>query len=176
MKRRILTCALAFTGLTAFAQQNEWLDPNVNQINRAPMHTSYFAYEGYEEALKGDKVNSENYLTLNGNWKFHWVPKPDERPADFYRPGYDVSGWDEIPVPSNWEMLGYGTPIYTNVTYPFKNAPSMILPQEGYTNEHETNPVGSYRRDIEIPAGWDGKQVFLQISLYLKACHTRNIT
>ena len=86
---------------------------------------------------------SSRYMLLNGMWKFHWVKSPDERPADFYRERYDVSAWDEIPVPSNWEMHGYGTPIYTNVTYPHKNQPPFILPQKGYTNQTETNPVGS---------------------------------
>ena len=111
MKRRILTCALAFTGLTAFAQQNEWLDPNVNQINRAPMHTSYFAYEGYEEALKGDKVNSENYHTLNGLWNFNWVEHADQRPTDFFKTDFNDKGWGDMKVPGIWELNGYGDPI-----------------------------------------------------------------
>lgn len=146
----------------------EWENEQIFAVNKLPGHVTRIPYPDVQSMREDgyylrpwEMPSSGLYLSLNGNWKFHWVPKPDERPADFYRPGYDVSGWDEIPVPSNWEMLGYGTPIYTNVTYPFKNAPSMILPQKGYTNEHETNPVGSYRRDIEIPAGWDGQQVFL---------------
>ena len=77
------------------------------------------------EEMKGDpsytrpwiRNQSSRYLLLNGDWKFHWVKQPSERPVDFYKPGYDVSAWKEIPVPSNWEMLGYGTPIYTCLLY-----------------------------------------------------------
>lgn len=75
--------------------------------------------------------SSSFYSSLNGQWKFYWAKQPSERPVDFYKTTYDTSTWDEIMVPSNWEMLGYGTPIYTNVNYPFKNLPSKILPQKG---------------------------------------------
>ena len=155
MKRRILTCALAFTGLTAFAQQNEWLDPNVNQINRAPMHTSYFAYEGYEEALKGDKVNSENYLTLNGNWKFNWVEHADQRPTDFFKTDFNDKGWGDMKVPGIWELNGYGDPIYVNVGYAWRSQFKNNPPQVPTVNNH----VGSYRREITIPADWKGKEI-----------------
>ena len=101
------------------------------------------------------------YQSLNGNWKFNWVKQPSERPVDFYKKDYDVSSWKEIPVPSNWEMLGYGTPIYTNYTYPFKNNPPLIQSQRGYTNEKEPNPVGSYRRSFILPDDWGDKEVFL---------------
>ncbi len=148
--------------------KEEWQNEQIVGINKLPGHVTRIPYPDVE-SMRADGYylrpwempQSELYLSLNGNWKFNWVRRPDERPAGFHKPDYDVSGWDEIPVPSCWEMLGYGTPIYTNVTYPFKNAPSLILPQKGYTNEHETNPVGSYRREVEIPAGWDGKRVFL---------------
>ncbi len=75
----------------------------------------------------------------------------------------NISSWKEIPVPSNWEMHGYGTPIYTNITYPHKNNPPYIQPQKGYTNEIEVNPVGSYRRDFTIPADWNGKEIILSL-------------
>lgn len=79
---------------------------------------------------------------MNGNWKFNWVKQPSERPVDFYKTSYDVSGWKEIPVPSNWEMHGYGTPIYTNITYPIRNNPPFIQGQRGYAVEKEPNAVG----------------------------------
>ena len=104
---------------------------------------------------------SSRYLLLNGDWKFHWVKQPSERPVDFYKPGYDVSAWKEIPVPSNWEMLGYGTPIYTNITYPIRNNPPFIQGQRGYTVEKEPNAVGSYRREFSLPADWKNKEVFI---------------
>ena len=80
MRKNILLCTLALAGLTAFAQKNEWQDPNVNAINRAPMHTNYFAYESEDAALNGCRVASTNYVTLNGTWKFNWVKDADQRP------------------------------------------------------------------------------------------------
>ncbi|MDR2947652.1 MAG: DUF4981 domain-containing protein [Prevotella sp.] len=146
----------------------DWENETIFAINKEPGHATYIPFPSVE-SLKADKSfdkpwedpSSSLYMTLNGNWKFHWVKKPDERPQDFYKMNYDVSSWKEIPVPSNWEMHGYGTPIYTNITYPHKNNPPFIQPQKGYTNEVEVNPVGSYRRDFTIPADWDGKEIIL---------------
>ncbi|MDR1223570.1 MAG: DUF4981 domain-containing protein [Tannerella sp.] len=148
--------------------KTEWENETVFAINKEPGHATCIPYPSVE-SLKADKYfekpweepNSSLYLSLNGNWKFHWSKQPSERPADFYKTSYNVSAWKEIPVPSNWEMLGYGTPIYTNATYPFKNIPPLIQTQKGYTVEKEPNAVGSYRRDFTVPAGWDGKEIFL---------------
>ena len=93
---------------------------------------------------------------LNGNWKFNWVPKPDDRPVDFYKTDYDVSIWKEIQVPSNWQLHGYGIPIYTNIVYPFKVNPPFI--------QHENNPVGSYRRNFSLPDEWEGKEIFIHFA------------
>lgn len=146
----------------------DWENETIFAINKEPGHVTYIPFPSVE-SLKADKSfdepwqepSSSLYMTLNGNWKFHWVKKPDERPQDFYKMNYDVSSWKEIPVPSNWEMHGYGTPIYTNITYPHKNNPPFIQPQKGYTNEVEVNPVGSYRRTFTIPENWDGKEIIL---------------
>lgn len=146
----------------------DWENETIFAINKEPGHATYYPFPSLE-SLKADKTfdkpweepASSLYKSLNGNWKFNWVKKPSERPVNFYKMNYDVSAWKEIPVPSNWEMHGYGTPIYTNITYPFKNNPPFIQPQKGYTNEIEVNPVGSYRRDFTIPADWDGKEIFL---------------
>ena len=89
------------------------------------------------------------------------LEQPSERPVNFYKPNYDVSGWKEIPVPSNWEMYGYGTPIYTNITYPHRNNPPFIQGKKGYTIMDEPNPVGSYRRDFNIPDDWKGSEIFI---------------
>ena len=99
-----------------------------------------------------------------GTWKFSWVKSPDLRPIDFYKPEFDVSSWKVIPVPSNWEMQGYGTPIYTNITYPFKrNAPSVTdTPNDhSWTAYGQRDPVGSYRRDFTIPEAWGGRETYL---------------
>ena len=118
MTRKVLICAIASLGLTAFAQQPEWQDPNVNAINRAPMHTNYFAYESEQAALKGCRLASDNYMTLNGTWKFNWVENADQRPTDFYKADFNDKGWDDMQVPGVWALNGYGDPIYVNVGYP----------------------------------------------------------
>lgn len=148
--------------------ENDWENEAIFAINKEPGHTTYVPFPSVQ-ALKNDpsyqkpwiRNQSSRYQLLNGNWKFNWVKQPSERPVNFYKPSYDVSAWDELPVPSNWEMHGYGTPIYTNITYPFRNNPPFIQTQKGYTNEKEPNPVGSYRRDFEIPADWSGDEIFL---------------
>lgn len=151
--------------------KGEWENETIFAINKEPGHATYIPFPSVE-SLKADKSfekpweepSSSLYMTLNGNWKFNWVKQPSERPMDFFKPGYNVSAWKEIPVPSNWEMHGYGTPIYTNITYPYKNNPPLIQPQKGYTNEKEPNPVGSYRREFNISEDWDGKEIFLQFN------------
>ncbi len=155
-KKTVLLCAFALAGVSAFAQQNEWQDPNVNAINRAPMHTHYFAYESEKAALKGNLCASDNYISLNGTWKFHWVKDADQRPtADFYKVDYNDKGWDNIKVPGVWEMNGYGDPIYVNVGYAwrnqFKNNPPYV--------PTENNHVGTYRKEITIPSDWNGRQI-----------------
>ncbi|KAA8477190.1 beta-galactosidase [Arcticibacter tournemirensis] len=147
----------------------EWENEEIFGVNKEPAHVSYIPFASAEE-LKNDptyktpweKTKSSLYQSLNGNWKFNWVKQPSERPLEFYKPEYDVSSWKEIQVPSNWEMHGYGTPIYTNITYPFKNDPPFIKPEPGYTNEKEPNPVGSYRRSFSIPENWAGKRIYLR--------------
>jgi beta-galactosidase len=102
---------------------------------------------------------------LNGNWKFHWVGTPEARPVDFHKPEFDVSGWKEIPVPSNWQLHGYGKPLYTNSEYPFAANPPRVMdePPGHFTNfpEELRNPVGSYRRNFTIPAEWKDQPVHL---------------
>ena len=155
MTRKVLICAIASLGLTAFAQQPEWQDPNVNAINRAPMHTNYFAYESEQAALKGCRLASDNYMTLNGTWKFNWVENADQRPTDFYKTDFNDKGWDDMQVPGVWELNGYGDPIYVNVGYPWRSQYKNNPPYVPTVNNH----VGSYRKVIEIPADWKGRQI-----------------
>ncbi len=148
--------------------KTEWEDETIFAVNKEPGHATYTVYPTIA-SLKADPnfetpwltPQSEYYQSLNGSWKFNWVKQPSERPVNFYKENFDVSGWKEMPVPANWEMNGYSIPIYTNITYPFKNNPPLIQPQKGYTNEKEPNPVGSYRRTFNIPANWDGKEIIL---------------
>ena len=154
-KASILPCALLLS-LGAGAQTfKEWQDPELNQVNRLPMHTNYFAYENAQKAKAGIREKSENFLSLNGIWKFNWVKDCDMRPTDFYRVDFNDKGWATMPVPGIWELNGYGDPVYKNVGYAwcnqFRNNPPMVPTQN--------NHVGSYRRTITIPEGWSGKQI-----------------
>ena len=150
-------------------EHHDWEDETVFGINKEPGRSTAIPFKTLDELKSSPSFNepwkvpvSSKYQLLNGNWKFNWVKQPSDRPVDFYKIDYDVSGWKEIPVPLNWEMHGYGTPIYTNITYPFANTPPFIKSVTGWTCEKEPNPVGSYRRDFDIPASWTkNQQVFL---------------
>jgi len=131
----------------------DWENPQVVGLNKEAGHCTLVPYPDTRAALRCERQASEFYKSLNGKWKFNWVSKPSDRPVDFYKPGYDVSKWDEIPVPSNWQMHGYGRPIYLNMRYPFTVNPPYI--------PHDYNPVGSYRTEFEIPGTWKDRQVFL---------------
>ena len=150
------------------SSKNDWENERIFAINKEPGHPTLIPYASEAEmvadaayARPWERTASSRYLLLSGKWKFHWVKAPEERPVNFFKPAYDVSAWEEIDVPSCWEMKGYGTPLYTNVTYPFLNNPPFIQAQRGYTMEKEPNPVGSYRREFTLPADWAGKEVYL---------------
>ena len=134
----------------------DWENPEMIGRNKEPAHCTLIPYPDVGAALTGVREASVFYQSLNGKWKFNWVPRPDDRPKDFYRLDYDISNWAEIPVPSNWQLQGYGKPIYLNARYPFSpeepNPPCI---------PHDNNPVGSYRREFTIPDSWVGQQVFI---------------
>ena len=156
MKKHILTSLLAWMTLTLGAQTfQEWKDPRINAVNRAPMHANYFAYESAEAAKKGIKENSANFMTLNGTWKFNWVKDADSRPTDFWKTGFNDKGWNDIPVPGVWELHGYGDPIYVNIGYAWRNQFENNPPYVPTENNH----VGSYRKEITVPASWKGKDI-----------------
>lgn len=158
MKRMLRSClqlVLLLYGTTAFAQKEEWLNPNVNEVNRYPMHANFFAYESKGKAIQGDMKSSERFVSLNGNWRFYWVKDADARPTDFFSEDYNDRSWSTMPVPGIWELNGYGKLQYVNVGYPWRNQFKNNPPQVPIENNH----VGSYRRTIEIPASWSGKQV-----------------
>ena len=140
----------------ALSQKGEWRDPELNAVNRAPMHTNYFAYESQAAASVGDREKSGNYLSLNGMWKFNWVRHADQRPMDFYQQGYNDSAWDNLRVPAVWELNGYGDPIYVNVGYAWKNQFRTEPPKIPMKNNHG----GSYRKEIIVPESWKGKHIF----------------
>jgi len=131
----------------------DWENPEIFSVNKERPHSTFVPYDNVESALLGDVGRSPYVVDLNGQWKFHWVKAPDQRPEKFYKPEYDVSSWDSITVPGNWELAGYGVPIYTNVEYPFPAQPPLI--------PHYYNPVGSYKRTFSVPESWMDRQIFL---------------
>ncbi|MBV4355946.1 glycoside hydrolase family 2 TIM barrel-domain containing protein [Pinibacter aurantiacus] len=138
-------------------------NPECLGINKEPWHATLMPYANLQEALKANRRASSYALSLNGNWKFNWVPSPEKRPVDFYKPGFDVSQWKEIPVPSNWEVHGYGTPFYRNMGYTIQRDYPRVMtePDKKYTAYIERNPVGSYRRDFVVPQNWNGRRIFI---------------
>ena len=155
---KIFTCFLTFflIGISNAQEKpktNDWENPAIFQINREPARAAFLPYADESSAIADDYTRSPWFLTLDGNWKFNWSPTPDERPKDFFKTDFNTTNWKEITVPSNWELQGYGIPIYTNVTYPFVKNPPFI--------DHADNPVGSYIRTFELPENWNGRRVYL---------------
>ena len=151
--------------------KNDWENETIFGINKEPGRATMLLYAN-EREMKTDEAyqkpwlapHSSLRLSLNGQWQFHWSAKPEDRPIDFYKPSFNDKDWKQIPVPSCWEMQGYGTPIYTNITYPFRNRPPFIQGQDGFTILNEPNAVGSYRRTVEVPAAWDGREIYLHFN------------
>ncbi|MDD3195037.1 MAG: glycoside hydrolase family 2 TIM barrel-domain containing protein [Paludibacter sp.] len=157
MKRTTWIAALLALAVLSPAQaqqsQYDWENPSVFQINREPARADFIPYADVNSAIADEYQRSPWFLSLNGTWKFFWSPAPAQRPEKFYMNNFDVSAWDDLQVPSNWELKGYGIPIYTNVTYPFPKNPPHI--------PHYDNPVGSYKRNFTIPSSWDNRRVYL---------------
>ncbi len=153
---------IVFT-LANVAASRDWEDPQVIGINKEAPHCTLMTYSDMDVARKANRADSVWYKSLNGSWKFHWVNRFEKRPRDFYTPQFNDSAWDQIPVPSNWQMHGYGTPIYTNITYPFAKDPPYVTetPPSNYTTYQDRSPVGSYRYAFTIPAQWSGREIFL---------------
>jgi beta-galactosidase len=138
-------------------------DPECIGLNKELNHATLMPYASLKEALKANRHASSYARNLNGLWKFNWVDWPQKRPVNFYKTNYDVSGWGDIKVPSCWQIEGYGTPYYSNYNYIFqKDFPRvMSTPPVNFTAYQERNPVGSYRKNFEVPADWDGRRIFL---------------
>jgi len=164
----VLVCLFSLTGIcvqpVALATiPSEIENPELLGINKEPYHTTLMPYANLQEALVARRHASSLCLSLNGSWKFNWVPTPEKRPVDFYKSDFDISSWKEIPVPSNWEVQGYGTPFYRNLGYTIKKDFPHVMsePEKWFTSFIERNPVGSYRRDFEVPAEWNGRRNFI---------------
>ena len=134
---------------------HDWENHHVLQINRKPARAAFTPFS----VQKGDCS-----MSLDGTWKFRWTPVPGERIIDFYQTDFNDKDWKDFPVPANWEVNGYGTPIYVSAGYPFKIDPPRVMgePKADYTTYKERNPVGQYRRTFVLPVGWEAdRQTFL---------------
>jgi len=140
-------------GLYAQPGPNPWEDPSALDWHKEQPHPTFMFYDDRTKALEDIYDQSPYYRSLNGTWKFNYVDKPADRPLDFYKQDFKDNGWSAITVPSNWELQGFGIPIYTNVRYPFPANPPFV--------NNNYNPVGTYRRDFELPKGWADKEVIL---------------
>ncbi len=140
----------------AAERRPEWDDPAVIRVNAEKSRATFMAYPSAELAKRGEPSASPWFLSLDGEWRFQWSPSPGKSPAGFEQPAYDDAGWTKIHVPSNWQIEGFGTPIYTNIRYPFDfDLKDPRVP-------HDDNPVGSYRTSFVVPEGWAGRRVHLQ--------------
>lgn len=157
---------------------NEWNNPAVLALNKEMPRAWFFSFKNKDEARKVLPENSSYWKSLDGMWKFHFAKSPDQRPAEFYRPNYDVSQWEEITVPGSWNVLGiskkdgsrkWGSPIYVNQWVIFGSETKVGDWKKGvmrdkptwYTTHEYPNEVGSYKRTFEVPEDWDGREVFI---------------
>ncbi len=162
----------------AFTEKDprDWENPGVFAINREDPHATIISFNDAESALKSRKSESPNYFSLDGKWKFFFANTPAERPAWFFKDDYDIRDWNEIDVPSNWQMKGYDVPVYTNIPFPFVmyrqiyGVRGALKDEPGTGNAekivppfvtHDWNPVGSYKRSFRIPKEWKNKEIFL---------------
>ena len=183
----ILCCSPAWAGDVLggyFYQQQEaptgweWQSPDSVAVNKLQPHAWFFSFRNIDEARKVLPENSSYWKSLDGKWKFHWAPNPDERPKDFFRTDYDVSKWDDIKVPMNWNMAGlqrdgknkYGDPLYSNQRVIFQHSWQpmndwkggvMRTPPKDWMTYRNRNEVGSYRRTFTVPADWKGQEIYL---------------
>lgn len=155
---------------------NEWESPEHLSHNKEQPRSTFYSFQDIDSARKVLPGASSYWKSLNGKWKFNWVGHPDQRPKDFYKPSFDVSAWDEIPVPSNWNLLGlkenqkYGTPIYCNQPVIFQHRVAvgdwrggvMRVPPKDWVTYKDRNEVGSHRRNFTLDADWDGREIFVK--------------
>ncbi len=162
MKRQILIAAIVTSIAMPAAAQNQpeaWLNPNITRVNTEAPRSSFFAYETADLAARADKHQSSRYMSLEGNWRFHFAQNHNDAPADFFKPSFDDSQWVDFPVPGLFEINGYGDIIYKNVGYSwdtqFESNPPFVEERNNYT--------GSYRRAITVPAAWTGDNIYLHV-------------
>ncbi len=171
MKLRTLLLTIIFTTLAIhlFSQVPDWKNPKIVEVNKEPAHVLLLNQGSIEKAISHQSQSSlRSVKSLNGNWKFHWVKKPQDRPRDFFQTNFDDQQWKSIPVPSNWELQGYGIPIYVNMYYEFM--PYSVMPKPPYLPEN-WNPVASYRKTFTLPEDWNDEQIYLHFGAVKSAMY-----
>src|SRR5574344_632596 len=158
MRKLTIAGCFLMLSLTAFAEPM-WLNLKVNHENRKSAVADYFAFESEELARKNEKTVSERFLSLEGKWRFNFVNNAYDRPENFFSKSFDDSKWVDFPVPGLLEMNGYGDRIYVNVGYVWKNQFANNPPFV----EERNNYVGSYRKTLTVPSGWNGEKVFIHV-------------
>ncbi len=177
----VLAALVSLFSLRAVAQTPDWENPEMFNQNKEAPHATLMPFKDEQAALSKQRKGSVYYKNLNGTWKFKLVHKPADKPVDFFKSSFDVSGWDNIPVPSNWEVQGYDVPIYVNHQYEFADYKAPVSKEMEFVDKiypkypgkvpHDYNPVGSYRRDFTVPASWDGRRVFIQFGAVKSAMY-----
>jgi beta-galactosidase len=163
MKRILSVFQICFIAALASAQQKPFLsdiyhyieNTNILELNQEAGHVPLVSYLTVDEALKNNRLKAISFQSLNGTWKFHFADTPEGTPDNFFSESFDDKTWDTIHVPSNWEMQGFGDPLFRNVTTPFPPNPPFI--------PREYNPTGSYRKTFIVPGSWKGKEIFLRM-------------
>jgi len=170
MKKKFLVLGLTLFAIVQFAEcQNDWENELVFEKNKMNARVPTYSFENAKDALEGNR-DKARVKSLNGTWKFNFVDKSEDRPTDFMGKDFSGKGWDDIIVPSNWELKGYGQPIYSNIIYPF--TPGILIPSEKKYNYmgpppprppkiYRDNPVGSYFRDFEVPEDWKDQSIII---------------
>lgn len=154
MRNFLLTATLTLLTSASFAQGHDWENQNILSINREPARAAFTPYLNSPGDMR---------MSLDGMWKFNWTLTPEKQPENFYLKDFDDSRWKTFPVPGDWEVNGHGTPIYSSSGYTFKIDPPFVMkePKKKYTAYVERNPTGCYRRTFTVPAGWQGKEVYI---------------
>ncbi|MBQ9678447.1 MAG: hypothetical protein IJV44_09965 [Prevotella sp.] len=162
MKQLLLILSLLLSLPVVSQNHHDWEDNHVLQINREPARAYFIPF---------DKQKGDRMLSLNGTWRFRWTKTPDERIKDFWRTDFDASSWKSLEVPANWEVNGYGTPIYISAGYPFKIDPPYVMkePKKEWTTYEERNPTGQYKRTFTLPKDWNNGQTFLRFEGVMSA-------
>ena len=157
MKKHVLKLLLIFSIVASslFSQETkpDWENPEVFGVNKLQPHAYFIPFQNQESALSFDVTTSDRYQLLNGYWDFTFLNNPDDTPEGFYTLEYDISSWDSIPVPSNWQLEGHGMPIYANISMPFESNPPSV--------PHEGNETGLYRHEFNVDASWSQDKTIL---------------